>query len=282
VDEILGANRNGGSIWTAEDAAEILQRLLEWWDADKDRLGEKGNMPEGFSSIPEEFQARFARMVELLAEVVGPKLSTDSPDEIKTSLSRLLKEVREYGLPGLAAEAACLHIYPDQKADVYNRINEALISNQDNIQRDGLRAIAKIILDGNDAASSSVESDPVSMLSQYLTWCPAHSISLALLIVVRILKNLPTSFSYSLEIAVQRRLGRLLIDTAYDSDNPDMNFDEKLEVRRIISILAARLWTYYSSRSLSVPEIVNKWREACLSPNEFSEIKNAWGDCESV
>jgi len=282
VHEIIGANGNGGSIWTAEDAAEILQRMLEWWDADKDRLSEKENVPEVFSSIPEEFRARFARMLELLAEVVGPKLSTDSPDEIKTPLSRLLKEVRAYGLPGLAAEAACLHIYPDQKADVYNRINEALISNQDNIQGDGLRAIAKIILDGNDAAASSVEPDPASMLSQYLTWCPTHSISSALWIIVRILKNSPTSFSHSLEAAAQRRLDRLLADTAYDSDNPDLNFDEKLEVRRISSILAAALWSYYNSRSLPVPEVVEKWRAACLSPDEFSEIRNAWGDCERV
>ncbi|MFH1980346.1 MAG: anti-phage defense-associated sirtuin Dsr2 [Pseudomonadota bacterium] len=282
VHEVIGANGNGGSIWTAEDATEILQRLLEWWDADKDRLSEKENVPEGFSSIPEEFRARFARMLELLAEVVGPKLSTDSPDEIKTPLSRLLKEVREYGLPGLAAEAACLHIYPDQKADVYNRINEALIPNQDNIQRDGLRAIAKIILDGNDAAASSVEPDPASMLSQYLKWCPTHSISSALWIIVRILKNSPTSFSHSLEAAAQRRLDRLLADTAYDSDNPDLNFDEKLEVRRISSILVAALWSYYNSRSLPVPEVVEKWRAACLSPDEFSEIRNAWGDCERV
>ena len=276
VHEIIGANSNGGSIWTAEDASEILQRLLEWWDADKDRLSEKENVPEGFSSIPEEFRARFARMLELLAEVVGPKLSTDSSDEIITSLGRLLKEVREYGLPGLTAEAACLHIYPDQKADVYNRINEALISNQDNIQRDGLRAIAKIILDGDDADASSVEPDPASMLSQYLTWCPIHSISSALEIIVRILKNSPTSFSHSLEVATQRRLNRLLTDTAYDSDNPDLNFDEKLKVRRNSSILAAALWTYYRSQSLSVPEVVEKWREACLSPDEFSEIRNAW------
>ncbi|MDY6990824.1 MAG: anti-phage defense-associated sirtuin Dsr2 [Thermodesulfobacteriota bacterium] len=282
VHEIIGANSNGGSIWTTEDAAEMLQRLLEWWDADKDRLSEKENVIARFSSIPEEFRARFARMVELLAEVVGPKLSADSPDKIKTSLGRLLKEVREYGLPGLAAEAECLHIYPDQKADVYNRINEALISNQDNIQRDGLRAISKIILDGNDADASSMEPDPASMLSQYLTWCPTHSISSALWIIVRILKNSPTSFSHCLEVAAQRRLDRLLIETAYDSDNPDLYFDEKLEVRRISSILAAGLWTYYSSRSLPVPEVVEKWRETCLSPDEFSEIRNAWGNCERV
>jgi hypothetical protein len=280
VHAIICANGNGGSIWTAEDAAEILQRLLEWWDADKDRLSEKENVPEGFSSIQEEFRARFARMLELLADVIGPKLSTDSSNEIKTSLGRLLKEVREFDLPGLEAEAACLNIYPDQKADVYSRINEALISNQENIQRDGLRAIAKIILDGNNTAASSVEHDPGSMLSQYLTWCPTDSISTTLWIIVRIVKNSPTSFSDSLEVATQRRLNRLLSDTAYDGDNPDLNFDEKLEVRRISSILAATLWTYYRSRNLSIAEAVEKWRAACLSPDEFSEIRKPWQDTE--
>ncbi|BFM39949.1 anti-phage defense-associated sirtuin Dsr2 [Synechocystis sp. LKSZ1] len=279
VDEIINANNNNGaSIWTAEDAAEILQHLIEWWDADKDRLSEKGNV---FFSISEEFQARFARMVELLAEVVGPKLSADSPDEIKTSLNRLLKEVREYGLPGLAAEAACLPICLDQKADVYNRISEALISNQDNIQKDGLMAIAKIIAIGNDADPDSFKPDPDSLLSQYLTWCPTHSINLALRIIVRILENSLDSFSTSLEIAVQRRLGRLLADTAYDNDNPDLNFDEKLTVRLISSTLAAVLWKYYKSRSLTVPAVIEKWRETSLSPDEFAEIRNVWRDCET-
>lgn len=276
VHEIIGANSNGGNIWTAEDAAELLQRLLEWWDADKDRLSEKENVPAGFSSIPEKFRARFSRMVELLAEVVGPKLSTDSPDEIKTSLSRLLQEVREYGLHSLAAEAACLHIYPDQKADVSNRINEALISNQDNIQSDGLEALAKIILDGNDAATSSVEPDPTSMLSQYLSWCPTHSISSALWSIVRILKYLPTSFSHSLEVATQRRLDRLFTDTAYDSENPYLTFDEKLEIRRTSSTLAAALWTHYTSRGLSVPDVIRKWSDVRLSATEFSEVRRPW------
>jgi len=280
VHEIICANGNSGSIWTAEDAAEILQRVLEWWDADKGRLSEKENMPAGFSSIQEEFRARFSRMLELLADVIGPKLSTDSPSEIKTSLGRLLKEVREFELPGLEAEAACLHIYPDQRADVYSRINEALISNQENIQRDGLRAIARIILDGNNASACSVEHDPGSMLSQYLTWCPIDSICTALWIIVRILKNSPNSFSELLEVATQRRLNRLLIDTAYDGDNPALNFDEKLEVRRISSILAATLWTYYRSRNLSIAEAVEKWRAACLSPDEFSEIRKPWQDMD--
>ncbi len=282
VHEIIGVNSNGGSIWTTEDAVEILQRLLEWWDADKDRLREEDKGHAGFSSISGEFRSRFARIVELLAEVVGPKLSADSPDDKKSSLGRLLKEIREHGLPVLEAEAACLHIYPERKADFYDRINESLISNQESIEKDGLRAIAKIILGSIDAETSSVDPDPVFMLSQYLTWHPTHSITQALLIVVRILKNTPINFSTRLEIATQRRLERLITETAYDNGNLDLTFDEKLEVRRITAILAATLWAHYKSCSSSVPCVVEKWREIGLSPDEFSEIRNAWGDCERV
>ncbi len=102
------------------------------------------------------------------------------------------------------------------------------------------------------------------------------TISSALWIIVRILKNSPASYSRGLEVATQWRLDRLLADTAYDNDNSDLKFDEKLEVRRVSSILAAALLAHYSSRSLPVPEVVKKWREACLSPNEFPEIRHPW------
>ena len=143
----------------------------------------------------------------------------------------------------------------------------------------GKSTIAKIILGDKDAVVNSEETEPISMLSQYLTWCPTRSVGLALEIIIRILNNVPERFSRGLEEATHGRLTRLFDDTKYDSDNPDLNFDEKLEVRRFSSILAAVLWTYYSSKSSSVPEVVEKWREICLSPDEFSEIKKAWSNC---
>ncbi|WKU20215.1 anti-phage defense-associated sirtuin Dsr2 [Advenella alkanexedens] len=281
VHEIIGANDYDKNIWTAEDALEILNPLLEWWDADKDRLLDKENGPSLFLSIPDEFRARFTRMLELLTKVIGPKLSTNSSDEIKASLSRLLREARECGLPSLAAETACLHIYPDQRTDVYNRINEALTSDQNNIKGDALNAIAKIILDSNNAVENYIEPDPTQMLSQYLTWCPTQSISSALWIIVQILKISPSSFSNKLEGAIQKRLDKLLSNTAYDGDNSYLSFDEKLEIRRLSSILSATLWSYYSSNGVSIPDVIEKWRQSCLSSEEFSEIKNPWSTLPS-
>jgi hypothetical protein len=283
VHEIIGANDNDENFWTVEEVTEILRRLLEWWDVDKDLLKTKKYFLKNFpSTVFKELQTGFTCVLELLAEVVGPKFSPDSPRKIITSLRRLLNEVRDYGLPCLTAEAACLHIYPDQTRDVYKRINEALVSNQDDIRKDGLNAIAKLILDSKNDVVSSEESEPISMLSQYLTWSPTRSISSALWIVIRILRNLPDRFFHGLEAATNGRLNRLLADTAYDSDNPDLNFDEKLEVKRTSSILAATLWKHYDSQGLPIPEVIEKWHEVCLDTNEFAEIKNAWKDHAGV
>jgi len=278
VNEIIGANCIGGSIWTKDDAIEILQRLIEWWDADKGRLTEKESDFEPFTSVKKEIQSRFLSMSELLAEVIAPKLDADSPDEIKKILSRLIKEMREHGLSVLAAEAACLHIYPGQKADVYNRINEALVSNQDDFQKDGLSAVEKIILTGIDSKANSEEPNPVLALGQYITWMPVHSIIPALWIVVRTLKNTPASFPSNLEVVTLGRLDRLLSETDYNNGNQELTFDTKLATRRTSAILAATLWTHYKSRGASIPDVISRWHKACMSPNEFSEIRNAWGD----
>ncbi len=280
VFEILGANGNGEGFWTAEDAIGILKRLLTWWDADKDKLNEKEREPAWVVSIPEEFQARFACIVELLAEVVGPKLSYDSPDDIKSDLGRLLKEMRERNLQTLRAEAACLHLYPEQEVDIYDRINESLISNREKAEEDGLEAIAKIILRDTETESSAVEHDPIFMLSQYLTWRSTHSITKAMSIVIRILKNKPANFSTSLEVGALNQLNRLLSEAAYSTANSTLLFNEKVEIRRVAAFLAATLWKYYISDGSPVPSVIEKWRDVCLSPEEFAEIRNAWVDCE--
>ncbi|WP_020207843.1 anti-phage defense-associated sirtuin Dsr2 [Gilvimarinus chinensis] len=282
VHEIIGASSNGENIWTAKDAAEILQRLIEWWDADKDRLAEKENEPVGSPSISEEFRARFSRMLDLISEVVGPKLSVDSPEEIKSSLGRFLKEAQELELPALKAEAASLHLFPDWKGELNSRINEALLSNQIAIQVDGLKAIDKIILYASDVDSSFEEVDPVSMLTQYLAWCPSNRIIPALWIIVRVLKKSPARFDPRLELATLSRLNRLLNETAYDRDTQEFDFDENLGVRQVSSVLAVALFEYYETIGDPVPEVVEKWKIECLAPDEFAEIRIPWLECQST
>lgn len=72
-------------------------------------------------------------------------------------------------------------------------------------------------------------------------------------IVIRILKKCPTNFSDGLDETVLKRLNRLLIETGFDSVNQELNFDEKLEVRRISLILTSKLWSFCNLQSLVIP-----------------------------
>ncbi len=276
VHEIIEANRNGEGIWTQEDAVEILQRLLDWWDADKEWL--KKEKPEEPWSLYDEFRSRFIRLLQLVSWVVGPKISSGSTDEVKKSLERLLIETRDYGLPVLEAEASCCHIFPERTNDLTSRIYEDLTSGNDSTSRDALRAIAKLLLTCRNGEFQSSEHNPVSMLRDYLTWCPVNLIGFALQILRHLLNKNPTVFSGDLETATLKRLERLLKETDYETETPNVNFEEKLDTRLASVSLAATLWKYYQDKEESTPEVLETWQTVAQDPDEFYEIRNAWED----
>ncbi len=276
VQEIIGANSNGRSIWTREDAVEFLQRLLEWWDADKNKLRENDNAPAGIPSKHKEFRSRFTKILEIIAEVVAPKLRVDSSDDIKTSLDRLLNEMKEFNLPVLTAEAACLHIYPAKESDIFEQINDVLIINQVKDVRVGLIAIYKILIGSVASSNTSMARDLVFALSQYIMYCQTKSISQAMYLVVHILMDTPSHFYENLENASLKRLSHLLEETAYDNRNSNLLFEEKLEIRKYAVKLAGKLNSHFTSENKLLPDVLQKWHEASQSPNEFAEIRNAW------
>lgn len=278
--EIIGANAIEDNIWLEEDAIEILQRLIEWWDADKHMLKRKESSSIAFLSILQEFRARFSLVTQLLAKVVIPKLNVTISEDIKKSLIRVISEMRERELPTLEAEASSLHLFPLHKSEIYNRIQEALISREKSVEIDALQAVASLLL--NTENNSAVEEIPVTLLSQFLSWSSIESINAVLWNLFRIIKSSDASSSLSsnLEVALKKRLDKLLNEVAYDSNNSELDFDEKLEVRRIASKVAAALWIYYSSRNLPIPLVIKKWREQCISASEFSEVRHVWEACQ--
>ncbi|MCK9436526.1 MAG: hypothetical protein M0Q12_04885 [Synergistaceae bacterium] len=282
VYEILGANSIDSNFWTVDDAIDIFRRVKEWWDADKDKLEGKYSESNGFPSIKNEFKSRFYCMIELITEVICPKLSKESSDNTIEVLEKLINETKEYGLHTLELEAACLHILQEKESDFKERIHEALISKNDNEEKDGLNALDKMIFAKNCKDGNSTKIEAIKMLSLYVMWCSTDSVGYALSIIIRILKNAPTNYSDGLEDATIKRLNILLEETNYENKKNLITFEEKLEVRRISSILASTLWKHYKTKNKQIPEVIVDWRKICMSPHEFSEIKNTWEGCQAT
>lgn len=293
-NKIVNTNKFNSTIFTEEDIKRFSQDFIKWWKECKDDLGKNGTPTKPMLLSANQYQKTIIEdMLKLLSEVIIPKLTKNSTDEIK-KIETLLAELRDCNLPSLRAEAAYfINISPDpeRKKQLYEQIDEALTSKNKDTRGDALDAICKIIIHcfKNQTDSVSAEaSDAISMLSEYIKWCQTDFISLGLQSITLILEELQNIIGAtqknaentmnSLEGLLKttlKRLKRLLDDTAYD-DNQDLDFDLKVEVRLYSSILAEKLWRYYASRGIKMPETLKKWRSACLSENEFAEIRNPW------
>jgi hypothetical protein len=144
-----------------------------------------------------------------------------------------------------------------------------------------VKAFGKQLNNYSDNRSEDACPISISMFQQYIRWCPTYSIIPAFQLLIRILRNNPTKSFLIQDMSVFKRLDKLLIETSYDSDSQYMDFDQKLEVRQISSVLTATLWSFFKSESSPISEVINRWREACLSPDEFAEIRIPWSGVEN-
>lgn len=282
LQEILGSNSQDKDLWSKDEISELLKRLLAWWDTDKEMLKGEKERYSPFGSTLDEFRARFKKLLNVVAEVIGPKLVAESPGEIKDSLYRIIQETKDYGLPNLETEISCLHIFPERSDDILNRLNEAVISSDERVRNDALKAIEKVLSEVNNKAVPSLRSEAENILRQYINWSPIKNIVLALWITIRILREHSDQFSDNLELSTLKRLKQLLIDTAYDDGHEELNFDEKLEIRKYSSMLAAELYVYFDARDEVIPEVLMRWKESCTAPDEFAEIQIPWLNSSAV
>lgn len=272
-DEILYASRL--IKWTEREADDIFKRLMEWWDADKENL-KRDEKPLPLGPIAEEFKNRFLRLVDVLVEVIAPSFSQETETSTKRELRRLLDELQIYGLPSLRAEAACIHVFPDNKDKIITKIGFALISSNGISLVDGLRAIEVVALRSNTQLDEKGVLYLLNMVGEIVWWRKAIGLTGALTIIANIVKKQPECFSGDLEKHVLLGLQNIAQDTGLFSELTDLDFSKKLEIRRAAAGLAYVLFEHYSQHGGSIPDAINTWKDICHSDKEFAEIRNQW------
>ncbi len=265
--EMIGTKKRVGNIWTDESIIFIFNQLVRFWDGNKSYILKQ-------KSLFKQKKLEPFYIVSLLSEIVLPMLKPSLSEPVKKKIQYLFDELEKAEIPFLEAEAASIHIFPKEKLSIHKKVENALISKQSNFEEDGLKAIEYLII--HTTGTDSAKSELLSMLSQYLTWAPIRSVEFALDVIIRILTQ-GICISSDLEIAIQGRLEKLLVETSYENTTSDLNVDEKLQLRRTSSLLAKTLFDYYSLK-LHIPEIIMEWKKKSLSPDEFAEVTNIWKD----
>ena len=257
--------------WSDEDILKIFDRLIEWWDADKEYLRYG---PTPFFSMTDEFKARFACLVNVLAAVIAPNFNPNEENNKKETLRRLINELRDYGLYALRLESACLQIYPESRGDVLQRIENGIASDIPELVFDSLQAILVMVKKIESEEHKEDFSQILSALGQMVRWRKNPGLRSALHRIAELIKEHPWTFSDELERLTLIGLHSIAKDTATNAEGLDIS--EKLEIREAAAGLAYRLFGYYTRRDAPIPDVLKEWEAICRSDNEFAEIRNQW------
>ena len=268
-EEIIHANNY--IEWSDEDICKIFDRLIEWWDADKEYL--RRSYPP-FFSMTDEFKARFACLVNVLAAVIAPNFNLNEQNNRKETLQRLINELRDYELDTLRLESACLQIYPESREDVLKRIENGMASDNHKLVVDSLQAILVIVKKIESEEHKKDFSQILNALGQMVRWRKNPGLPSALDLIAELIKEHPWTFDDEFERMTLIGLHGIAKDTATNAIGLDIS--EKLEIREVAAGLASRLFEFYTEQGNSIPDVLNEWEAICQSDDEFAEIRNQW------
>lgn len=271
--EILGSDKYID--WSEEEIVGIFNRLVEWWDKDKHYL-KKENHPSPFGSILEEFKARFIYLIDILADVILPRFDGNIDQEVKQSLKKLLSEFSEYGMPSVHAEAACTHIFPDRKKELFSRVEEAISSYIHEEVVDALKAIWNILKLTMNGKPDAEVLNLLGMLGQQIKWRRKVGLISSMNITAKIVNEFPQLLSLELQADVLIGLDYLLTETDLGFQQKEFNVSDQLAFRKGAAHLAYTFYKFFSGEGEEIPEVISKWGRICSSEDEFAEIRNQW------
>ena len=148
--------------WSDEDVRSIVSRLVEWWDIDKVHL-KRVDVPVPFPSIVDTLivdtlKERLSQLVVTLAAMIVRHSDSIQDVNTRNALKRVVEEYSEYKLPALAAEMACVSLFPEWRNRILCRVEDAMTSTSDEIVMDSLAAI-QVISERAAADTEVVDAD---------------------------------------------------------------------------------------------------------------------------
>jgi len=276
-DELIGATKSPffdkGIDWSERETIDIFHRLLEWWDLDKE-FTKKDNDTILFGNTGDEFKKRFANLAHILERVVIPRLSPQT--SIKKDMSRLLKELSEYGVSCVATYAASLCLFPEQRQVVFDKIETAMLSKQKEKIRNGYGAIHQIFILYNTNKIEDISPVIWAYIASPIKWRSLPNLVYALNTEIDILNNFSEALTGKWLNDIVFGLGCLIEETSLQNQQSGIDIAERLDIRAVAASLACTLYKYYLKKDLSIPETLQKWKSICNDVAEFSDIRNKW------
>ena len=167
--EIVGASRHIN--WTVKEVEHIVEGLVTWWDADHGYLTRSDGRSDYFS-IHSEFKTRFGNLADCMASVVQPPFRACKGSRVRDAVERVVREMSEHGMSIVRLESACLHLFPEWRENVIERVETGLVSSVEEIASDAVRSVqvmARWLGEESDTGNGAFRR-VLSVLAQVIRW----------------------------------------------------------------------------------------------------------------
>ncbi|MCG3149989.1 MAG: hypothetical protein PCFJNLEI_03456 [Verrucomicrobiae bacterium] len=278
-NSILGVtkrtNNAGGIDWTTDEVVMLLDKLVDWWNAGKERLREPDPPPHLWGSIPDEFRARYQNLIMILGDVIVPRLTAKSKAEVRQRLGQLVEELDSFGMPVLRLRAACLHVFPQWSSRVLESMAAMLQGSEKKPARDACNAILDLLRRPKGRANRQVMS-LLSTIGQQVKWRREILLAHALKVLEIVINEIPECLSDALKSDILTGLSALRTETSSGTKEPFKDIADRLVYREHAAALAYSLSKYLTKRGEPIPSVLMDWQKVCADPEEFAEIRNQW------
>lgn len=277
-------NDPGGYVdWAPEEIESMLHKVARRWDSEKEEL--RSRIAAGGS------EGHFARIVTqhiegwlaILSRVVLPSIG-DADERVRETARRLVLEMDEPGALASSALPALLHVVPGDFEEVANKLRDRI--NDNDAYR--VRAVALgISLWLQHAAADGIPSPPEDLLDSLIGRILSRkqvAMDTILGSLRVMLEKTPGAFDEAKLEGLSLALGHLLEDTqlpAYEDREREDRLGSVIPVelrsrhRQLAAQLAYRLHLEFTRRSLEIPDVLERWRQAC-SRDPLPEVRRAW------
>ena len=273
-DDVLDELWNSGSnvTWSKTDALELVAKLSGWWAKNKHLLLHRTPMPFG---SPADSTKRTVRKIIRALSAVFAHLPPGHDAEVGVdALGEFLTDLERRNIPAKALEAATLTILPENRERVLDRVATAMLSNEHNVVADALFAVGVLARTFVEQNARDDFAAVGTMLVDGIQWRHRPALVQRLQIVEDLVEKQPWFLSTQALSSLLVGLEEIAEETSGGIKGNDQ--DGVITIRAAAASLAFALFKYYQESGSDEPKAIQRWRELCSDPDEFSEVRNSW------
>ncbi len=291
IDQILEANvkpairqeeANKNLVdWTAEEAAEILCRAVEWWRDNKQDLHDFEVLSDLLKG--DRFRVEISKLVPLLGEIVLPRLPATNQQAWENAL-RLLDEMEQENISTSHAAPMTLLVDPDRSDKVILRLRHGLASSN---AEEVASCIEGCVLWFFHSPVGRFPPFPPELLNELMNIVVGRrqpGLDDAIAKLLQILDRQPNQLSVEhlrllcIGLDYLTKETELPVYPCLDINpnvHPTIPLLERRSFRQKAAALAYKIHSTLVGRELPIPQILLDWKEIC-EDDKFPEVRRSW------